>query len=69
MKKYNVTQEQILDLFDQGKHLDTQLSKKNTKATHRWLQDTYNGLSMAINILGLSEQFDDYLDNQQTPKK
>jgi hypothetical protein len=67
MKKYNVTQEQILDLFDQGKHLDTQLSKKNTIATRRSLQDTYNGLSMAINILGLSEQFDDYLENQQTP--
>jgi len=59
MKK--VTDEQIVKLFERAKFLDKQLSGKLTKSNRQWLQNRYNGLCEAINLIGLGDEFDEYL--------
>ena len=69
MKKYKVTQEQIRKLFEFAKAMGNQLDDEKDKTKFQRLQLEYNGLFVAMNILGLSDDCDDYIDNQQTPKK
>lgn len=61
--KYEVTDRQITQLFRRAKSFDELLGQDNSKADQRRYQDTYNGLAMAISILDLEDQYDEFLEN------
>lgn len=65
MTKYNLTDRQIEQLFKRAKYFDDLLGGENSKADQLRFQHTYNGLAMAISILDLDDQYDDYLENAQ----
>lgn len=60
---YEVTERHINQLFRRAKSFDELLGEDNSKADQRRYQDTYNGLAMAISILDLEEQYDEFLEN------
>jgi hypothetical protein len=65
MTKYEVTDRQIEQLFRRAKSFDDLMSNPCSKSDKLRFQNTYNGLAMAIDLLELSDQYDDYLENAQ----
>lgn len=65
MTKYKVTDLQIDQLFRRAKALGDLLAGNNSKAEQSRYQNTYNGLAMAISLLDLDDQYDDFLESAQ----
>lgn len=65
MTKYELTDRHIQQLFRRAKSFDELRAENNSKADQRRYQNTYNGLAMAISLLDLDDQYDDFLESAQ----
>jgi hypothetical protein len=65
MTKYELTDRHIQQLFRRAKSFDELLGENNSKADQGRYQNTYNGLAMAISLLDLDDQYDDFLESAQ----
>lgn len=68
MKKYEISEEQIRELFKCTKMVEDILSKKCNGWQRAAKEERWNTFLYTISILGLDEKYDNY-KNQQTPKK